>query len=437
MPWIWNVNSGNGVNSSRVHKKLSFEVGEKFLARAVSLDKDTNEAVLKLLDGWEFPAQIQDSADFAPNKLVNFQVEGYDNGKIILKILGSYEEKKEDSIEDALKGLGVSLEKEDISTLEKMIKHNLPLTKENVSKVKSLLDFQSKIKLDTAEEDKFLLNYLKSKGIDINSEKGKNIEKILKDFFSEFKSLNTDELLTMLENNIDLNKDNIKSFNKINKGNEVIYKDLADIDKALKEQLGESVLKNLQNENMKDAETPSVIKKELDSRIFEMKEIVNRLLEDTNSEKSEVLKKIIDSYKENSNDFKVFNSLSNEYYYLDVPINLYENKYSCKLIVKDQRKKGKKIDSTNVKFVVSLKTVNMGTVDAYIKIFNSNMNLDISCEKKWIKIIDSGKKNLEKKLREIGYNASIEVKEKKKDLTLAEYNDFFEDNNFRRIDLMV
>ena len=59
----------------------------------------------------------------------------------------------------------------------------------------------------------------------------------------------------------------------------------------------------------------------------------------------------------------MFNTISNEYYYLDVPINREMTEYPCKLIIKDNRKDGKKIDRTDVKIVVTVKTVNLGVVD--------------------------------------------------------------------------
>ena len=89
----------------------------------------------------------------------------------------------------------------------------------------------------------------------------------------------------------------------------------------------------------------------------------------------------------------MFNSISEQYYYLDLPINVKENEYQCKIIIKDDRKKGKKIDSKNVKIATSVKTINMGTVDPYIKINNNNMNIDINCDKFWVKVLDIGKEN--------------------------------------------
>ena len=137
------------------------------------------------------------------------------------------------------------------------------------------------------------------------------------------------------------------------------------------------------------------------------------------------------------NDFKIFNSLSNQYYYLDVPVNINEQQYPCKLIIKDDRKNGKKIDSTNVKFAVCVKTINMGVVDAYIKVMNSNINIDIKCEDNWIKLLEKFKDKIINKLNEAGYIAGVKVDERKSEVNLVECNDFFEDSDFARINFKV
>ena len=664
MPEILNISGNYNVNSKRIHKRLLFEVGESFSARIISLDKETSEVILKLLDGWQFSAEIKEKIDFTPNKLIKFEVEGYEHGKIILKVLGEEKgEVKESSLLDTLREQGISVKEENYVMLEKMIKHNMPLNKENISKMKSLLDFQHKIIEDPKEEEIFISKYLNNKGIDIEEQKGKDIQKILKGFFKEFKDLNIDELFTLIENGIDLTEKNIKSFNRINKESAVIYKDLIDLGKSLlkdnessiitvpnhnnnleiiTKDLETPILKYLENKNIDiktengkvvqkllnelfykfdepnkkvltsmlernidftfdnvksfnnvDKETLDVfkalinigqdnsnispkslekrnvylykdykevidntenlpeinsdkeslsnlkelqlhskndnfsgsskeisgkemlkslldwgkiesdslikkqdvsdnisnkviensndireelnnkadndnnktlemsrdvkeevirknddinnkvleishdIKEELSSKISEMKEIIKRCIEENNNGKSDNFNNIFQSLQSKADDFKVFNSISNQYYYLDVPVKFNNQEYPCKLIIKDDRKRGKKIDSSNVKFVVSVKTINMGVVDAYIKVFNSNINVDINCEKSWTKILELGKEKLWRKLSDIGYNVSIQVKKKDKEVDLVECRDFFEDSEFTRINLMV
>ncbi|KEI14691.1 hypothetical protein Z959_01255 [Clostridium novyi B str. ATCC 27606] len=555
MATILNVNNAYNVNTSKSHKKLSFELGEKISARIMNIDGETSEAILKLLDGWQFSAQIKDAIDFTSNKLIRFEVEGYDSGKILLKVLNEAEEKVEQSLVDILEEQGVNVKEEDYNILQKMIKYNMPLTKENISKMKTLLEFQGKIDKSTHEENQFIERYLSNKNISLDSQEGQNIKNILKGFFSEFKKLSTDEIFTLIQSNIELTEENIKSFNSINKGSMHIYEDIICDDNILQDFDEVVQLKNIQEENNKGSkensslinndeinnnssknnkiydskaysnnknimngkeilrrlleldvesnneekqitlenheninfdnekiqnniknnedknillkdnnilenmdkeeinniekkivnnktnnntlETSQKVKEELNSKINDMKQIIKHALGENNDVKSLNFDKVFQNLQTKMNDFKVFNSLSNQYYYLDVPVNVNEKEYPCKLIIKDDRKNGKQIDSTNVKFVVCVKTVNIGVIDAYINVINSNINVNIKCEESWIKLINLTKDNIINKLSELGYIVGVNVDKKQKEMSLVKCNTFFEDNDFSRINFKV
>ncbi len=565
MGGILQINNAYNIDSKKMHKKLSFTVGEQVTARIASVDKLTNEAVLKLLDGWQFSAQLKDSIDFTPKELIKFQIEGYENGKLIVKVLSdSGEETQENVIGDILEEQGINIKQEDYSIIEKMVKYKMALTKENISKTKSLIDFQMKILQDVREEDSFIMKYLSNKGIDINSEKGQNISNSLKGFFHEFKNLDLDELMTLIENDIEFTEENIKSFNKLNKESMSLYKDIKELESELSkadkgsispkeieietkdvtmnnlqskdgvvdnkantpsrssayiqnayenneikeldkkeilrrlldlgdtnssdiedgiinnigknklqvdiknidrdgssefilnsetegllednlssniskdihlEELTEDIhIKKLNNEKV---ETSQLVKEQIDTKISEMKELIKQVLEESNNVNKDIASKVLQGLESKMNDFKVFNSVSNQYYYVDVPVNLKDKEYPCKLIVKDDRKKGKKIDSTNVKFVASVKTINMGVVDAYIKVSNSTINIDIKSEENWVKILEIGKSKVEKSLNNMGFITSVKVDKKEKEANLVKCRDFFEDNEFTRINLKV
>ena len=562
MGGIHQINSAYNIDSKKVHKKLSFTVGDQITARIVNLDKLTSEAVLKLLDGWQFSAQFKEPIVSTPEGLIKFQVEGYENGKLIIKMLsGSGEEGKESIISNTLEEQGINIKQEDYSIIEKMIKYKMALTKENISKIKSLIDFQGKILQDSKEEESFILKYLGNKGIDINSEKGQSISNSLKGFFKEFKNLSVDELMTFIENDIQFTEENIKSFNKLNKESMSLYKDIKGLEGELTKGGSESItskeiqtevktaneikainaydalkgdcngdnkinipsknsayiqnayetneikeldkkeiLKRLlnlgdtdnsdiedgvinnigkntqQDDGVSDSakgdqkpilnpesevsseekllnntaakeiqveklvserlETSQKVKEQIGSKINEIQEIIKQALDENNSS-NDVANKVLQGLQSKMNDFKMFNSISNQYYYLDVPVSLKDKEYPCKLIIKDDRKKGKKIDSTNVKFVASVRTLNMGVVDAYIKVSNSNINIDIKSEEAWVKVIDIGKRKLEKTLSNMGFIINVKVDKKEKEADLVKCRDFFEDNEFTRINLRV
>ncbi len=127
--------------------------------------------------------------------------------------------------------------------------------------------------------------------------------------------------------------------------------------------------------------TDILIKDQIKLKTEEIKNMVKEIIENKLNLKPETYEKVMNVFEQKINDLKMFNSISEQYYYLDLPINVKENEYQFKLIIKDDRKKSKKIDSKNVKIATSVKTINMGTVDAYIKINNNNMNIDINCDK--------------------------------------------------------
>lgn len=228
MPAIWNVNSSYNVNNKKYSSKLTFEVGEKFSGRIISKGEG-NEVTVKLADGWQFSATIDGNIESEENIPLQLQVEGYEEGKLKLKII-----KKEvwtnnssnDSLSEVIdkEGLG----KVDVDILKKMVKYNMPLTRENITFVKSLLQFNTKINIDNSEIDNFILKYIDSKGISGESEQGKQIINTLKEFFINFKNMKPEEILFFLENNIKLTSENIESFKKLFSSNGSTVKEFFD-----------------------------------------------------------------------------------------------------------------------------------------------------------------------------------------------------------------
>ncbi|MBC2582234.1 hypothetical protein [Clostridium sp. DJ247] len=558
MPGIWNINSVYDVNTKRISKKLSFEIGENFLARVVNLDKLTGELLLKLLDGWQFSAKLEKNMESLPQGLIRFEVEGFEDGKLKLKLVSdsSKENKTEkDSINSLLKENSADLEKNDYTLLSKMIKHNIPLTRENLSNVKNIIDFMGKIKQDNNEEEVFISKYIQSKNIDTSSNEGKEIRNTLKSFFNELKGLTEDDVLTFFENSIDITEKNIKSFNNIFKDSLGIYNSIRDIEETMKASSNEiensegfndltnkgiisdteeksmikpnivneskdihnsasiqnsdtksfddltnkSIINDVEKENivksnivkepedthnsinMKNDDTKNVIsytdkdninpngeektkeilsnleksnknnsiltnnideiaksiKEQVSSKTEELKNVINKLLENKTNTNGDIYNTISQALDRNINDMKIFNQVSNQYYYLDLPINLNNNQYECKLMIKDERKKGKKIDSTNVKIAASVNTINMGVVDAYIRLNNSNMDIDIKCNNQWIKVLDKSKESILEGLSKMGYNAYVKISEKQEEMNIVNCREFFEDNNLGMLDTKV
>lgn len=222
MPGIWNINNGYNINTKKISSKLTFEVGERFTGRVVAKG-DGKDITVKLSDGWQFIAELEGNINLDDLKLVKFQVNGFENGKLKLKLVeDSVDEKStgDESFQEIIDKEGLS--KEDIDILKQMVKRNLPLTRDNINLIKGLIQFNGKISSNPKEIDAFIQTYLQSKNISGNSEEGQAVKEMLTKFLNEFKNMSQDDILTFIENNLDFSEESIDSFNKLFKGNSSI-----------------------------------------------------------------------------------------------------------------------------------------------------------------------------------------------------------------------
>lgn len=745
MPIISNLNNTYNINNKKTSTKLTFETGEKFSARIIKTGDSKKDVVVRLLDGWQFPAELDEDLNINGNEVLKFQVEGFENGKLKIKHIKTEiaeQSQKENSLDSILEDRGFN--KDDLAILEKMVKHNMPLTKDNISKIKSIVDLKDKIENSSVEEEAFIDRYIASKNIPEDSKEATKIRQTLKEFFKELKTLNKDDIFTLMENDIDLTKDNISSFNKLFKESLGLYKELEarnnlktnnltdnneieavqeiniteeleveDLQKAIKDiaknilkvdidvdsdsikkltdllnrfnkdsiinsvsgDLGnksnieemikdiltsnidgekfegianiilkvqeeinsrkediralakgifpkdlilteteinnvydelekstlttqmtefkdkvkmtannvdnslaiinmkskdslvnqlsspevldilmnmtedegimkdvlesaiydkryelkqdelkglsksmknissEDILKALKEFAVNSAEASSeksgfiymkdlklsnndlnkifsnllnadisfsdeeanniinamkvlhgeekvvlkalndldknlkldsmgkqsfeLVKEQMELKTENLKNIIKELLGDKATGKAEGYNEVLGFLKNNINDFKLFNSISNQYYYMDLPLNMNNKDYPCKIIIKDDRKHGKTIDSKDVKLVVSVKTGNLGMIDGFIKVKNQKMNIDMKCEKKWIRILEASKEKLIKPLNALGYDVMIDVTERKDEADITNCREFFNDTDIPALDIKV
>lgn len=652
MPDIVKINEGTSYSERKTSKKLSFEKGEVFSAKIVGKSDGNNEVVLKLSDGWQFTAKVDDNSEALQDKSSRFEVVGFEDGKIKIKSVPTEKKDQADwksSIDDLIKSPEMGLSKEDIAMLKEMIRHDLPLVKENISIIKNLLFCRNQLNNDSEYGNQFILKYLEAKGIQLNSAEGKEIVQKLQNFFNELKGFNNKELLTLFENSIVLNGDNLESFSRLVKGDKTIYDSLKSLQQSmyddefnnsnlemkkptenevistikdfsindslenrqviknvaqLKEILNTDNIDNLENgslfdilsknpnikkvidnsqvkledvfnivkeikdspmevvifnnidvdnnlfntdiknilnstleefnkindennkslsgktntpmdnvaflkeilwnkdvnseelvnafidsknqsqaakqefyypglekklveifENIKNdpkkavqelnaneslnkvltklkedilqirSEKPlaEVVKNEISIKLDDIKNIIKTLIQDDNTSSQE----LINMYKDSFKDFNVFNDLSNKYYMIDVPVNVNRDLYDCKLLIKDERKKGKKIDSRNVKIVASVKTINMGKVDSYIYVKDISIIVDIKSEEKYVGILSKYKDKIINSLDDLGYIPKVDVTKKIEDANIVTTREFFDDNKHVGINIKV
>ena len=235
MAGIFNIGNTYNVNNKRISSKLTFDVGEKFSGKVIKKE-GSNEATIKLVDGWEFQAEIDGDMESLSKGLHRFQVEGFEDGKLKLKLIGSNvkgNDLSQSEFNEILLKEGLS--SEDINLLKDMIKFNLPLTKDNIKEVKSLIQFLDKLQDNPNEVEEFISKYLSSIEVDENSTEGQKIKNTLKEFFIELKTLSKEDILLFFENNIDFNKENIEGYKNIFKSGNNILKLLNNISASLPE----------------------------------------------------------------------------------------------------------------------------------------------------------------------------------------------------------
>ena len=201
----------------------------------------------------------------------------------------------------------------------------------------------------------------------------------------------------------------------------------------IKESLGKFNIEDLVRGNLDNKEA---IKAEMKDKIDNIRDIVKNLINQTEL-KEAGYEKIMNLVKANINDIKVFNSISDEYYYLNIPITADSKEYPCKLIIKDNRKDGKKIDSTNAKMVVSVKTINLGEVDGYLTMRENKIDVKLKCESDFTSVLNHNKSKLADGLSSLGLFVNVSVSAKDKPVDLVSCRNFFNDLTISTIDIKV
>ena len=212
-------------------------------------------------------------------------------------------------------------------------------------------------------------------------------------------------------------------------------------------------IKNLFNsvESRQKGEEKELKSNDIRENIFNISKDLSKNITEKSEGAKEVIRNIISNLKESNgnstqilnimkssiNDLKLFNKINDQYYCLDVPINFKENEYPCKLIIKDDRKEGKSIDSSNFKVAISVKTVKLGTVDALLNVKNRNIDLQLKCDKSVMNLFVISKEKLKEIVESSGFSTKIEIVERTEELQLSSCREFFNDNNIAAVDITV
>ena len=288
-------------------------------------------------------------------------------------------------------------------------------------------------------------------------------DNIVKDIIKNHSITDDDakEIIKLMKNdsNYVMSKETLKENILKHTGREVVLNDVEA--KSLDAIINKEVIKdkdiNFIKSLFNNIESKQIsVAKELESNdirenIFNISKNLAKNVTEKSEGAKEVIRNIISSLKESNgnstqilnimkssiNDLKLFNKINDQYYCLDIPVNFKENEYPCKLIIKEDRKNGKVIDSTNFKVAVSVKTVKLGTVDALLDVKNRNIDIQLKCDKSVMNLFVISKNKLKDIVESSGFSAKIEVIEKTEELKLLSCREFFNDNNIAVVDITV
>jgi hypothetical protein len=206
-----------------------------------------------------------------------------------------------------------------------------------------------------------------------------------------------------------------------------------------KEELANStkLLKELKTDTMLDRSiTSNMVKDELKEKISLIKTNLMEMIKLAQKDPA-TFNNVVQNLDTKFQEFKMFNTINNNYYFLNIPMDMKDEEYDCKLIIKDERGKGKKLDTENIKIAASVATVNMEKIDAYLTVNKNAATIEIESEAAYVKILEKFKGNLVKDLVDSKYMFNIFIKEKKHDFSFSNCRSFFEDNDFTTINTRV
>ncbi|HCQ89920.1 MAG TPA: hypothetical protein DIU45_09475, partial [Clostridium sp.] len=290
-------------------------------------------------------------------------------------------------VKNTLKNFFSSLKTLDLNSLLMMKEENIPITEENIKSFNNINKEDSVVVKNIQEVLEALNIENKDMTVDNKISKEKTIaDKPLTTLDAENKVIknesfdNTVKDIALqgqeisdkeINNKVVIDEKNllVENEEKNINSNEVIEKEIitSKEGKIIDDKVTKDIKENKVIEKDIDLKfkvaTSDIVKSEIKEKVSMMKDGIMQLIK-TNEDSPSTFNKVMQLIESKMHDFKVFNTLSNDYYYLNVPMNIKEQDYDCKLVIKDERGKGKKIDSRNIKIATSIRTLNMEVVDA-------------------------------------------------------------------------
>ncbi|ACD24004.1 MULTISPECIES: flagellar hook-length control protein FliK [Clostridium] len=303
-------------------------------------------------------------------------------------------------------------------------------------------EFNRLISLTSKFEDSDIVNLIKNqlstKGLSDETIKSNGLDSKVIDG----KNLLENTLGKILNKEVNLTNEEFKRFNDLikyklqtNINEQDVKPEAIKIDKSQNSQL-KSDINNLYSKDIENFSNKDLIKQEMVNKFNEVKNIVKDIINNIDN-KAVGYEKVMEMIKGNIGEFKIFNSISEQYYYLNFQVPVNAEEYPCKLIIKDNRKGGKKIDKTNVKMVVNVKTIHLGDVDGYLTLKDNRIDINLKCDNKYVDIISKNKNKLKSGLETLGLVTEVSVSLREEPINLVTCGKFFNDLSISNIDIKV
>lgn len=347
-----------------------------------------------------------------------------------------------------MKEENIPITEENIKSFNNINKEDLVVVK-NIQEVLEALDIENKdmiidnkVSKDKAIEDKTLTTLDRENKVI----KNESFDNTVKDTALQGQEISNNEInnkVTINEKNLlvkneeeNINSNEVREKEIITSKEDKIIDDKATKDNNLSKDIKENKIIEKDIDLKFKIPTSDIVKSEIKEKVSMMKDGIMQLIK-TNEDSPATFNKVMQLIENKIHDFKVFNTLSNDYYYLNVPMNVKEQDYDCKLVIKDERGKGKKIDSRNIKIATSIRTLNMEVVDAFINVNNDYINIDIHSQKDFMNVLEIYRYKLIEDLSCNSYVFNVNIKEKIEKFTLSNCREFFDDNDLSIINVRV
>ncbi len=310
---------------------------------------------------------------------------------IVQKVPSSYPKNKEEYLINILKEFNIKPSALSIDFLENLIGFNLPINKENLvngigilDKLVQLLEVQedeiiilanSKDEFITAEKEDIrnLLIVKENEKINIPEILKENVNFELKEWMNNFPINKIDkELLNtvifFIKYNIKPTLNNIKYFTELKEDSILFSKDF----EILKEIMNNKFTNFVKKIMINSGDTKSLI----EENHSKYKDILNRIL-DYLKDNSNVNKDIKKDIGELGNKIEFLREMNKELVFVYIPLNLDENIHDTAITLLKKRKK-KSGYKDNINMFINLNTENLGNVKIYCLVSNTYIEIKFS-----------------------------------------------------------